>query len=94
MGVRLITQGVFAGRLRLGDTLGGITVIKGIETIDASDVSTDFLGHSYFAENGSVISDMFYLFKTDLRPQYRFNMSEVSYEKGTYWKFKPGMCKP
>lgn len=81
-------------RRRLGDTLGGITVIKGIETIDASDVSTDFLGHSYFAENGSVISDMFYLFKTDLRPQYRFNMSEVSYEKGTYWKFKPGMCKP
>lgn len=79
---------------RVGDTHHRVTIIKGIETIDATDVSTDFLGHSYFAENASVVSDMFYLFRTDLRPQHRFNMKAVSRTEGTYWKFQPGLCKP
>jgi esterase/lipase superfamily enzyme len=79
---------------RIGDANQEVTVIKGIETIDASDVSTDFLGHSYFAENGSVVSDMFYLFRTDLRPEYRFNMKTINSDKGAYWKFKPGLCEP
>ncbi|MGH9916288.1 MAG: alpha/beta hydrolase, partial [Pyrinomonadaceae bacterium] len=79
---------------RIGDTNQVVTVVKGIETIDASDVSTDFLGHSYFAENGSVVSDMFYLFRTDLRPEHRFNMKTISSAEGAYWKFKPGLCEP
>ncbi len=79
---------------RVGDTKQTVTVVKGIETIDASDVSTDFLGHSYFAENASVVSDMFYLFRTDLRPEFRFNMKTMSSANGDYWKFKPGLCKP
>ena len=79
---------------RVGDTNQTVTVVKGIETIDASDVSTDFLGHSYFAENASVVSDMFYLFRTDLRPEFRFNMKTMSSKDGDYWKFKPGLCKP
>lgn len=79
---------------RVGDTNQKITIVKGIATIDASDVSTDFLGHSYFAENGSVVSDMFYLFKTDLRPEHRFNMETINSAAGIYWKFKPSICKP
>lgn len=79
---------------RVGDTNESVTIVDGIETIDASEVSTDFLGHSYFAENGSVVSDMFYLFRTDLRPAHRFNMKEISSANGVYWQFKPSICEP
>ncbi|HCF2637073.1 TPA: alpha/beta fold hydrolase [Pseudomonas aeruginosa] len=79
---------------RLGDTNGSVSVIKGIETIDASAVKTDFLGHSYFAESGSVISDIYYLFRTDLRPGQRFNMKGIDSPNGKYWAFQSNLCTP
>ncbi|WP_433860525.1 alpha/beta hydrolase [Pseudomonas thivervalensis] len=82
------------GYRRLGDTKGEVSVIKGIETIDASAVKTDFLGHSYFAENGSVVSDIFYLFRTNLRPDARFNMKGIEVKQGRYWAFRSNLCTP
>ncbi|MEK1940102.1 MAG: alpha/beta hydrolase [Pseudomonas sp.] len=90
----LASKQVHHRKRRLGDTRGDISIVKGIETIDASAVKTDFLGHSYFAENGSVVSDIFYLFRTDLRPGERFNMKGLEVAKGRYWAFQPGLCKP
>jgi len=73
---------------RAGDAGQGLVVVSGIETIDATGVDTSFLGHSYFAETRSVLSDMFYLIRDDRRAGQRFGLDGVDYQSGRYWKFK------
>lgn len=90
----MASKEVNEGYRRLGDTKGEVSVIKGIETIDASAVKTDFMGHSYFAESGSVVSDIFYLFRTNLRPELRFNMKGIDVQRGRYWAFQSNLCTP
>ncbi len=48
----------FAGYRRAGDTAGGVTLVPGLDTIDASNLSTDFIGHSYYADSASVLGDL------------------------------------
>ncbi|KIR17154.1 hypothetical protein PFLU4_20520 [Pseudomonas fluorescens] len=90
----MASREVNEGDRRLGDTKDEVSVMKGIETIDASAVKTDFMGHSYFAESGSVVSDIFYLFRTNLRPELRFNMKGVDIQRGRYWAFQSSLCTP
>lgn len=73
-------QGSRAGYTNNGSPL----IAKGIDTIDASELETDFWGHSYYAENKSVLSDMFHLFRCGLPPDHRFGLKR---EKG-YWIFR------
>ncbi|KAB7687393.1 alpha/beta hydrolase [Plesiomonas shigelloides] len=77
------------GYPRAGDSGQGIVVVPGIETIDATHVDTSLLGHSYFAEERSVLSDMFYLIRNDQRAAQRFNLRPVDAQVGRYWEFKP-----
>jgi len=63
------SKAVHDGYARAGDSGDDLIVISGIETIDATNVDTSFLGHSYYADERSVISDMFYIirqFKRDV----------------------------
>jgi esterase/lipase superfamily enzyme len=50
---------------RAGDAAPGIFVQKQVESIDASSVDTDFLGHSYVAESLELIEDLKQLIKED-----------------------------
>ena len=65
-------------------------VVKGIDTIDASDLETNILalGHSYYSEKRSVISDIYYLMKHRMPPSERFGLLPVKHPDGTYWIFK------
>lgn len=76
----------FHGNPRLGET---ISVIPGIDTIDASSVDTSLIGHGYYAENTSVLTDIFYLLKDDKAPGDRFGMRPVARPDGTYYEFRP-----
>ncbi len=51
----LLASKTFAGYPRAGDTTEGVTVVPGMDTIDASAIRTDFVGHSYYADSDSVI---------------------------------------
>jgi esterase/lipase superfamily enzyme len=73
--------------VRAGQAGKKIVVMRGIETIDASDVATDFLGHSYFSSTGSVVSDLHYLFRDNLRAKQRQKWL-VQPSGIRYWKFK------
>ena len=73
---------------RAGDAGPGLVIVEGIDTIDATNVATDFLGRSYFAESRSVISDLFYLIKDGKRAQDRFGLVETNTAVGRYWVFK------
>ncbi len=48
----------FHGDKRVGDASGLPLIIPGIDTIDASAVDTDFLGHSYFADEKKLLEDI------------------------------------
>jgi esterase/lipase superfamily enzyme len=76
----------FHGNPRLGEA---ISIFPGIDTIDASGVDTSFIGHSYYAENRSVLSDIFWLLKEGRPPQDRFGMRAIVHGDGTYYAFRP-----
>ena len=76
------------GYRRAGDSGEGMLLLAGVETIDATGVDTGFLKHSYFAEQRSALSDMFYLIHDNARADQRF-LDPVDTPKGRYWTFKP-----
>lgn len=76
------------GYPRAGDSGRGLVVVRGIETIDATAVDTNLLGHSYFADSRSVLSDIFYLVREGRRAEQRFGLRAVDVEAGRYWLFK------
>lgn len=63
-------------------------VLSGIESIDSTNVKTGFLGHSYYADERSVISDMFYIFNNGLRAGERAGLNENPGPSGIFWEFK------
>ena len=83
----LIASKKIHGYPRVGDTSDGIVLIPGIDTIDATNVDTSFIGHLYFAERRSVLSDIYQLLEGK-RPKQRFGLMEVITPSGNYWMFK------
>jgi esterase/lipase superfamily enzyme len=79
----------FHGYARAGDAGANLTVIEGIDTIDASTVDTSLLGHSYYAERSSVIADLFELMVSRRPPRERFYLRERKRDGLIYWEFRP-----
>ena len=76
------------GYPRAGDTEFGMLIADGIETVDASNASTDFLGHSYFAESPDVITDIFDIIHQQVTAAKRRAL-ELHEENGqSYWIFR------
>lgn len=73
---------------RAGDSGSGLILMNGIETIDASHVDTGFLGHSYFADSKSVLSDIFNIINNGQAPDNRFGLKPITTAAGKYWEFK------
>jgi esterase/lipase superfamily enzyme len=79
---------------RAGDS-ADITVVPMVDTIDATAVDTEFgfvdsfLGHSYYAENRSVLTDIFNVMQRYNPPSMRFGMRPNKPAHPTYWIFKP-----
>jgi hypothetical protein len=59
--------------IRVGDTAVGITIAPDVDTIDVSGVDTSSLGHSYYADNRSIISCLDYLIRG---VQLRFGLQQ------------------
>jgi esterase/lipase superfamily enzyme len=77
------------GYPRAGESGAGLVIVPGIETVDATRVATDFLGHSYFADTTSILSDMFYLIREGKRADRRFGLHPVDKPAGRYWELRP-----
>jgi hypothetical protein len=74
---------------RAGESGSDIVVVKGLDTVDASGVDTSFVGHSYFAEKRSVLSDFFYLLQDGKAPRERHGLESKICANGNYCAFKP-----
>ena len=86
--IALLASKKVHGSPRAGDSGQGLIVLSPIETVDASDVDTSLLGHSYFAESRSVLSDIFYIIRNNQRADSRFGLSGINTKEGRYWVFK------
>lgn len=85
----LIASKKFHDFPRAGDTSTAVTVVQGVDTIDASAVDTEFLGHSYYGDNRSVLSDIFSVIRNGEPPSKRFGMKPNQPMSPTYWIFRP-----
>ncbi len=82
----LMASKTFAGYRRAGDTAGGITIVPGVDTIDASAIRTDFVGHSYYADSNSVLGDLRDLI-LGKPPAKRAHLAPAETAQGKYWVF-------
>ena len=67
----LIASKIVHGNIRVGSFSKSPLIMKGIETIDATNANTDILGHSYFGNSRSIADDVFYLINNHLRADQR-----------------------
>ena len=84
----LMASKTFAGYPRAGDTAEGVTLVPGMDTVDASAIRTDFVGHSYYADSDSVIGDLRDLILKGKPPEQRKRLSPVKTDEGRYWTFR------
>ena len=85
----LIASKKFHKNPRAGDTGTVITIVPGVDTIDATAVDTGFLGHSYYGDNRSILTDIYYAIHKDDPPDKRFGMRAAKHHDLTYWLFRP-----
>jgi esterase/lipase superfamily enzyme/Tfp pilus assembly protein PilF len=82
----LRASGLVHGDSRVGDCRADVVVADGVETVDATAVNDSLLGHAVFAEERSVLNDMFYLVTKRLRACDR-NLAPAVANGKPYWKF-------
>jgi esterase/lipase superfamily enzyme len=85
----LIASRKFHQNPRAGDSGVAITIVPRVDTIDATAVDTGLLGHSYYGDNRSILSDMFSLIRTGDPPDKRFGMHTTHLKQMTYWELRP-----
>ena len=69
---------------RAGDSGEGLTVVEGIQTIDASVIDTSLLGHSYFADAVRMVQDLVRVLEERMTPEGRALVSALK-EGRMYW---------
>jgi esterase/lipase superfamily enzyme len=73
------------GSPRAGEPL---LVIPGLDTVDASAISTDFLSHSYFSDNWPLLADIHSILAFDRTPAERFGLAKMTDPRGEYYAFR------
>lgn len=72
------------GHPRAGEPL---VIVKGIDTVDASAVDTDFLSHGYFSDDRAMLEDLYNLIR-DVPAKQRFSLKPGKTTAGDYYVFR------
>ena len=75
--------------VRVGDCSTELFVFPGIDSIDVSAVDSNLVGHFYYGDNKSVLSDVFYLLKNRTPADERFGLIERLRGGQRCWVFRP-----
>jgi hypothetical protein len=73
----------------VGESGTNLVLQPGIDTVNATDVDTSLVGHSYFGDERAVLHDMFDLIRYDLGPDHRFGLVKREAAGNLYWAFRP-----
>lgn len=71
---------------RAGDSGNNMVRVENVEMIDATNVNSELLGHSFFAESPRMIADLKILMKTGQSPDAR-GLERVRRNTWEYWHF-------
>jgi len=75
---------------RAGDAGPGIIAMESLESVDASQLETDYLGHSYFGDSPYIIEDLIQIVAEHLPAEKRKGMRRVQVAPQLqYWTFTP-----
>ena len=85
----LMASQAFHKGARVGEAGPALVVMPGIETVDATDVDTGFLGHSYIGDEAALLNDLALLMYKKQRAPARAGLGPKKGFKGTYYYFKP-----
>lgn len=77
------------GYPRAGDVGANILILNGIDTIDVTKIDTSLMGHAYYGDNTTVISDIYALMQNARMPTQRQWLRDISSPGGMYWYFDP-----
>jgi esterase/lipase superfamily enzyme len=72
-----LSKRINGGYRRAGDATE-IVVVTGMDRVDASALETYFLGHSYYGDRTSVLSDILTLLTQGTDPEHRFGLRKVA----------------
>jgi esterase/lipase superfamily enzyme len=72
---------------RAGQSGNDIVIVEGIETVDASKVDCNLVGHGYFAETQELINDIFHILKHSFTPPERNLKPVIIKNRGRFWQF-------
>ncbi|MEX3845557.1 alpha/beta hydrolase [Paraburkholderia sp. BR10882] len=81
-----ISEAIHGGP-RAGDSGDSLVLLRGIETIDVSNVDTDLTGHSYVGDQRTILSDLYYIIQNDTRASRRFGLTREVRNGSEYWVF-------
>ncbi len=81
----LLASQSFNDSPRAGDSRDSVLVVKDVDTIDASGIDTDLLGHSYYGDCLPILNDVEQLLAFDLPPEERKLLPWPVDNDLTYW---------
>ncbi|MEX4004162.1 alpha/beta hydrolase [Paraburkholderia sp. EG285A] len=81
-----ISEAIHGGP-RAGDSGDSMVLLRGIETIDVTNVDTDLTGHSYVGDQRTILSDLYYIVRNDTRASGRFGLTRQTRNGSEYWVF-------
>jgi esterase/lipase superfamily enzyme len=81
----LASSGIIADYPRAG-FVPPVTIVQGIDTVEASAIDLSFLGHGYYADARNLLQDMHALLENDLAPERRFGLVAASANGLGYWR--------
>lgn len=77
------------GYPRAGQSGRGLVVVDGVDTVDASQLDTGLMSHSYFGDNDSLLTDLYTLIHDGHPPDRRFRLRQgrPRHPNGVHWSF-------
>ncbi|WP_272011537.1 alpha/beta hydrolase [Roseovarius sp. ZX-A-9] len=87
-----VSRGVNGGR-RLGDAGGNIVHLNGMDTVDASQIEADSLGHSYFGDAPEMLGDILGVVRNGWAPIERCGVAARPLDdNSSVWDVVPDSC--
>lgn len=89
----LASRRVHGDAPRAGEGGDNILLADGLDSVDMTALGNDILGHNYFSDHASALTDMLSLFWQDAAPLSRCGMIKRARENRSYWLFDPTACR-
>lgn len=91
--VALLVSRQVNGAPRLGDASGEVVTLAGLDTVDASLIEADQLGHSYFGDAPQLLGDIVGLVRLGWGPEERCAVARRETPQGDVWDVDPDGCR-